>query len=179
MRPHKEFEIAFVGLKSGEHEFDYDIDDRFFTTYSESLDFSGSKLNIRLLLDKKSGFFLLKFEITGEVTVNCDRCGDPFVLPIWDEFNLVVKLVDNPAVLEEDEDPNVVYISRHESILQVADWIYEFALLSIPMQRIHPDDKNGKSGCNQEALKMLEALREQESKKDNPLWKDLEKFRKS
>lgn len=176
MRPHKEFEIAFVGLKSGEHEFDYDIDDQFFASYGTP-DFTNSKLHVRLLMDKKTGFFLLKFEITGEVTVNCDRCGDPFILPVWDEFDLVVKLVEDPALLEDDEDPNVVYISRHESLLQVADWIYEFCLLSIPMQRIHPDDSTGKSGCNPKVLKMLDEMKQQAGKKENPLWKDLDQFR--
>lgn len=176
MRPHKEFDIAFVGLKSGEHEFDYDIDDTFFATYGKP-DFSDSQLHIHLLLDKKSGFFLLKFEITGDVTVNCDRCGDPFVLPVWDEFNLVVKLVEDPELLEGDEDPNVAYMSRHESLLKVADWVYEFSLLSIPMQRIHPDKVIGESGCNQKVLKMLEEMKQRSSINENPVWKDLDKFR--
>lgn len=178
MRPHKEFEIAFVGLKSGEHEFNYDIDDKFFATYGTP-DFGESKLHIRLMLDKKGGFFLLKFEITGEITVNCDRCGDPFTLPVWDEFNIVVKLVEDPALIEDDEDPNVAYMSRHESILQVADWIYEFSLLSIPMQRIHPDNAEGESGCNPKVLKMLDEMKQQAGVKENPVWKDLDKFRKN
>lgn len=176
MRPHKEFEIAFVGLKSGIHEFDYDIDDKFFSAY-KTPDFSNSKLHIRLLLDKKSGFFLLKFEITGEVLVNCDRCGDPFELPVWDEFNMVVKLVEDPSLLEADDDPNVAYLSRHESLLQVADWIYEFSLLSVPMQRIHPDNNEGKSGCNPKALKMLDEMKQRSGKEENPVWKDLDKFK--
>lgn len=177
MRPHKEFEIAFVGLKSGEHEFNYDIDDRFFEAFGTP-DFTDSRLHVRLLMDKKTGFFLLKFEITGEVTVNCDRCGDPFSLPVWDEFNLVVKLVEEPETMEDDEDPTVVYLSRHESVLQVAEWIYEFCLLSIPMQRIHPNTQNGESGCNPEVLSRLEQMEKQASAEKNPLWKDLEKFRK-
>ncbi|HEX5555425.1 MAG TPA: DUF177 domain-containing protein [Chitinophagaceae bacterium] len=178
MRPHKQFEIAFVGLKSGEHEFNYDIDDQFFISYAPQ-DFSESRIHIRLLLDKKHRFFLLKFEITGEVTVNCDRCGDPFVLPVWDEFNLVVRMVEDPAAVEEDEDPNVAYIGLHESLLKVTDWVYEFALLSIPMQRVHPDSDKGESGCNKTALKMLDDMQHRAEEKKNPIWKDLDKFRKN
>lgn len=177
MRPHQQFEIAFVGLKSGPHEFNYDIDDKFFQPFSQT-DFSESRLQVHLLMDKKSNFFLMKFEITGEVTVNCDRCGDPFVLPVWDEFNLVVRMVEDPAAVEEDEDPYVAYIARHESILDVAGWVYEFALLSIPMQRIHPDQENGETGCNKTALKMLAEMQHPENGKKNPIWKDLDKFRK-
>lgn len=178
MRPHKEFEIAFVGLKSGEHEFTYDLDDRFFAAFSKP-DFTDSRIHVRLRLDKKSNFFLLNFEITGEVTVACDRCGDPFVLPVWDEFDMVVKLVEDPQALEPDEDPNVAYIGRHESILDVAEWVYEFALLSVPMQRIHPRREDGTSGCNPEALKMLDHMQHPGMDKHNPIWKDLDKFKKN
>jgi uncharacterized metal-binding protein YceD (DUF177 family) len=178
MRPHKQFEIAFVGLKSGEHEFHYDIDDRFFARFAPT-DFTDSRLHVRLRLDKRVGFFLLNFQITGEVTVNCDRCGDLFGLPVWDEFDMVVKLVEDPSTMEPDEDPNVAYISRHDSILDVAGWVYEFSLLSIPMQRIHPDTADGKSGCNPEVLKMLEQMQHPEQNHANPIWKDLDKFKKA
>lgn len=177
MRPHKQFEIAFVGLKSGEHEFNYDVDDRFFTEFSRT-DFTDSRLHVRLRLDKQTNFFLLNFEVTGEVTVNCDRCGDAFGLPVWDEFDMAVKLVEDPGALESDEDPNVAYLSRHESILDVAGWVYEFSLLSIPMQRIHPDTPDGKPGCNAEVLKMLQAMQQRGPGEANPIWKDLDKFKK-
>lgn len=176
MRPHREFEIAFVGLKSGEHEFHYDVDDTFFADFSEP-DFKDSQLHVRLRLDKQSNFFLLNFEITGEVTVHCDRCWDPFTLPVWDEFDLVVRLVEDPSVVEEDDDPNVAYLSRHESLLDVAGWVYEFCRLSIPMQRIHPDNGPGESGCNKAALKRLQDMNKQAARRDNPIWKDLDKFK--
>lgn len=175
MKPHKQYDIAFVGLKSGEHEFDYDIDDSFFAEYGTP-DFSDSHLHIRLLFEKQNRFFLLKFEITGQVTVNCDRCGDPFTMPVWDEFKLVVKLVEDPEAIQE-EDPDVIYISSNESLLNVADWIYEFASLSVPMQRVHPDKDQGVSGCNQKALDMLKGMQEKGKTTNNPIWKDLEKFK--
>lgn len=174
MRPDHGFEIAFVGLKDGVHEFSYNIDDQFFARYSQP-DFSNSHLQILLRMDKKSNFFLLKFEITGAVTVNCDRCGEPFVLNVWDEFPLVVKRVSDPASTEDD--PDVAYISQHESILNVAGWVYEFALLSIPMQRVHPNDKDGNSACNPIVLKMLDNMKQGNESKQNLIWKDLDQFR--
>lgn len=176
MRSQHGFEIAFVGLKNGIHEFTYDIDDQFFAAYS-SVDFNHSWLHVQLQMDKKTNFFLLKFEITGEVTVNCDRCGEPFVFPVWDEFHLVVKLVYDVSAVEEDEDPDVAYVSQHDSILNVANWVYEFALLSIPMQRLHPDDEQGMSTCDPKVLKMLEDMKMNEHKKENLIWKDLDQFR--
>ena len=69
------FEIAFVGLKPGVHEFSYKVDDKFFVEKGQP-DFSNCLANVKLQLDKKSSFMLLKFEIGGTATVNCDRCGN-------------------------------------------------------------------------------------------------------
>lgn len=176
MRQHQGFEIAFVGLKNGIHHFTYSIDNTFFDSFSRP-DFQDSRLTVQLTMDKKENFFLLNFEITGSVWVNCDRCGDLFEMPIWDEFPLVVKRVYDPAEMEDDEDPNVAYISQHESLLNVAKWVYEFALLSIPLQRLHPNDEKGKSTCNPVILKKLDEMKKREQTKGNPIWKGLEKFR--
>ncbi|MVT10513.1 YceD family protein [Chitinophaga tropicalis] len=177
MKALRQFDIAFVGLKPGVHTFQYQITDSFFENYGPQ-DFSNCNATVKLLLDKKSNFFLLKFEIGGTVTVNCDRCGQPFELQLWDDFDQVVKMVDNPDELNDDEDPDVSYISKTESHLNVAEWIYEFINLSIPMQRIHPE-KDGKSGCDPKVLEMLDKMNQQSGEKDNPIWKDLDKFRQN
>ncbi|HEY8398439.1 MAG TPA: DUF177 domain-containing protein [Flavihumibacter sp.] len=182
MNSKREFDIAFVGLKPGIHEYTYDITDRFFEAY-QSTEFSNCAAQVKLSLDKKNGFMLLKFEIGGKVDLSCDRCGStslPWVL--FDEFNIVVKLVDNPEEMnEQEEDPDVYYISRGESHLHVADWIYEFLLLSLPMQTMCDVAEAGQHPyCNQEALKLLkemEAGGQGEQEKTNPLWKGLEKFK--
>ena len=71
----REFEIAFVALKPGIHEFTYEVDDKFFAE-DVARDFSNCTATIKLQLDKKSGFMLLKFEIGGKADVECDRCGN-------------------------------------------------------------------------------------------------------
>jgi uncharacterized metal-binding protein YceD (DUF177 family) len=177
MKALRQFDIAFVGLKPGEHTFQYQITDSFFENYGPQ-DFSDCQATVKLTLDKKSNFFLLKFEIGGKVTVNCDRCGQPFELQLWDDFDQVVKMVDNPDELKEDENPDVSYISKTESHLNVAEWIYEFINLSIPMQRIHPD-VNGKSGCDPKVLEMLDKMNQQDGAKENPIWKGLDQFREN
>ncbi len=171
MKHSREFNIAFVGLKPGNHEFHYTVDDKFFERYGTQ-EFHNAEVDINLNLDKKTGLFLLHFDISGQVTIPCDRCGDPFSLKLWDEFDLVVKIIDDELVsLKSDEDAEVAYIGRSESLLDVADWIYEFVRLSVPMQHIHPDDEQGKSTCNQDALRYLENKTEEQT--NNPLWNAL------
>ena len=93
MNSRRTFDIAFVGLKPGIHEFEYEINDRFFVEYQEQ-DFKNVSAHVKLALDKKNGFMLLRFEIGGKLEVTCDRCGNNLPLELWDEFNIVVKMVE-------------------------------------------------------------------------------------
>jgi uncharacterized metal-binding protein YceD (DUF177 family) len=172
----REFEIAFVGLKPGLHYFEYRVDDKFFANYGEQ-DFSNCNATVKLELDKKNGFMFLKFDVDGTVDVNCDRCGNPLTLQLWDEFKVMVKLVDNPDEMnEQEEDPDVYYISHGESHLHLADWIYEFINLSIPLQKTCLPDEDGNTQCNQEVLAKLTQAKETD-KAANPMWEALNKLK--
>ncbi len=177
MNSRRDFEIAFVGLKPGIHEFEYDVDDKFFAEYQEQ-DFRNCIAHVKLTLEKNNGFLLLKFEIGGKLDVSCDRCGNDLPLQLWDEFNIVVKMVDDPAIMnEQEEDPDIYYISKGESILKISDWIYEFVNLSIPMQKMCLPEEMGGPHCNKEVLAMLNKLDAENNKPENPIWKGLEKFK--
>jgi uncharacterized metal-binding protein YceD (DUF177 family) len=178
MSRRREYEIAFVGLKEGVHEYQYQIDDRFFEAFQHQ-DFHHCEAKVKLLLDKKSSFMQLKFEVGGKLVVTCDRCNNELPLDLWDEFNITVKLVEDPEMMNEEEsDPYMYYIGLQESHLDVAGWIYEFINLSLPMQKTCSYEKMDGPHCNKEALKILKKINNvKKDKKDNPIWKDLEKFK--
>ena len=177
MSSRREFEIAFVGLKAGIHEFSYKINDKFFEAYQQQ-DFRRCEAQVKLTLDKKNSFMLLKFEVDGKIEIACDRCGNQLPLSLWDEFNILVKLVEDPDIMNlQEEDPDVYYISKGESHLYLSDWIYEFINLSIPMQRMCKPEEMGGPHCNKEVLDMLKKLEREKSQAGNPLWKGLEKFK--
>lgn len=175
----REYDIAFVGLKPGIHNFQYEVDNKFFENFS-SPDFYNCHAIIKLTLEKSALLMLLKFDIDGSVEVTCDRCGNPLKLALWDEFNLVIKPVENAeAMNENEEDPDIYYINRTESHLHLAGWIYEFVLLSIPNQRMCTEDEKGGPQCNKEVLAMLEKMKNNSAEENHLLEKGLEKFRKN
>lgn len=178
MSSRREYEIAFVGLKQGEHSFSYSISDKFFEAFQQQ-DFTNCEAEVRLVLDKKVGFMLLKFDIDGHVDLVCDRCGNNLRLQLWDEFNVVVKMVDNPTEMnEQEEDPDVYYVGKGESHLHVADWIYEFMNLSIPMHRMCKEDEIGGPQCNKEVLEKLKKMEENaQTNATNVIWKGLDQFK--
>ncbi|MEO7265763.1 MAG: DUF177 domain-containing protein [Ferruginibacter sp.] len=180
MANRREFEIAFVGLKPGIHEFSYALDDKFFIEKGAQ-DFANAKANVKLSLEKNTGFMLLKFEVGGKADVTCDRCGNQLMMELWDEFKMLVKLVDNPDEMNlQEEDPDVYYISRTESHLDVSDWIYEFVMLSVPMQRMCSPELMGGPQCNNEVLEKLKEMEVKDIEHNaNNLWKGLDKFKEN
>lgn len=194
MNYHREFEIGWFGLALGVHHFQYEIDKEKLKRleYPEIQGLQDFKFNIHLKFDKKSSFFLLKFEIDGTAKTVCDRCGDDLDLEIWDEFDLVIKLTSEAQESTEDDDEgDVVFIPRSETVIDVSEWIYEFIQLSIPIQLKHADDEAGHPTCNPESLKMLQQFSKKENEhpeegpagdeppSQNPkdIWKDLDKFK--
>jgi len=177
MHHRREFEIAFVGLKPGVHEYQYEIGDRFFEPFQQQ-DFRNCKGEVKLSLDKKTGFMLLKFEIGGSLEVTCDRCSGNLPMELWDEFNVTVKMVEDPELMnDQEDDPDVFYIGFGESHLSVEEWIYEFINLSIPMHKVCSFENMDGPHCNQAAIDVLKKLDESTGNGENPIWKGLEQFK--
>jgi len=172
------FEIAFVGLRAGIHEFVYELDDKFFIEKGAE-DFVNGVATVKLSLDKNTGFMILKFEVGGNAEVTCDRCGNPLKMDLWDEFKVLVKLVDNADEMnEQEEDPDVFYISRTESHIDVGNWMYEFVMLSVPMQKMCKPEEMGGPQCNNEVLQKLKDMELKHIDNNaNTLWKGLDKFK--
>ena len=177
MSSRREYEIAFVGLKPGVHEFNYEITDRFFEEYGEQ-DFRDCNATVKLLLEKTSNFMMLRFQVGGTLRVVCDRCSSDLPLNLFEDFTVTVKAVENPEEMNDtEEDPDVFYISRGESHLQVAPMIFEFINLSVPTQKECEYENMDGPYCNPAAKEALQKMRSSGEEKQNPLWKGLEKFK--
>ena len=176
MSNRREYEIAFVGLKPGVHEFNYPINDKFFLEYQEQ-DFKNSEANVKLLLEKNNSFMLLRFQIGGKAEVICDRCSNDLPIQLFEDFTITVKMVEEPDLMNnQEEDPDVYYISKGESHLYVKDWIYEFINLSIPMQKTCDYENMDGPYCNPAAREVLKSMKPAEQQQ-NSMWKGLEKFK--
>jgi uncharacterized metal-binding protein YceD (DUF177 family) len=177
MSSRREYEIAFVGLKPGVHEFNYEINERFFEEYGEQ-DFSNVRAMVKLLLEKNNSFMILRFEVGGKADLTCDRCSNSLPFQLFDEFKLMVKMAEEPELMnDQEDDPDVYYIAKGESHLDVKGWIYEFVNLSIPMQKTCEFENMDGPYCNPVAREILKSMQPDDSAKQNSLWKGLEKFK--
>lgn len=183
MKNSREYEIAWQGLKPGVHNYQFTLDDAFMQAKSAPAEFFNWKAQVSLRFDKHESFFMLHFDVGGTVITPCDRCGDDFELTLWDEFDLLVKLGGEDENQNTEEDADVVFIPRHETVIDISDWLYEFTMLAVPLQRIHPERADGAPGCNPEALRLLGDLAAQEGAGEqaseevqpaNSIWKGLQ-----
>ncbi len=173
----KQYNIAFVGLALGSHSFEYTVTDKFFEAFQQQ-EYTNTEILVKLILEKNIGFMQLNFVVTGTVRANCDRCGNEIDTNIWDEFKLIIKLVENPQQMNDtEEDPDIYYLLRTESLLNVKDWIYEFVNLSIPTQNVCIDNDKGESQCNPKVIAMLQQLNVTNNDNTPSIWKGLDKFK--
>lgn len=179
MKSKREFEIAWQGLKLGEHVFEYELDDQFINEMDVEKIESIEQLKAKIVVtfDKHTSFFQLKFDVGGNVVVPCDRCGDDMTLTLWDEFDLTMKLVNEEDLENVEDEADIAFISRNDTVIDLSKWLYEYLMLSIPLHHIHPENEQGESECNPEALALLEKMREDHQQNSkNDLWKGLEKI---
>ena len=173
MKHNREFEIAWLGLKIGEHVYNFSIDNAFMEEHGAPPELRNWDAEVKLRFNRQQNFFRLHFDISGTVTVPCDRCGDDFLLNLWDEFDLLVKLTggdDDGA--ETDDEADVAFIPRSETVIDISSWIYEFVMLSVPLHKLHPDNS-----CNPEALKLLNQLSATEETPEHDIWKGLKNIK--
>jgi len=175
MKPLKVFEVQFVGLKLGEHIFEYDIDNTFFEHF-EYDEFNDVQLKVTLTLQKKTTLLELDFEVDGVINLNCDLTNEPFNQPISSKFSLIVKFGSE----YNDDNEEILIIPHREYKINVAHHIYELIVLSVPQKRLHPGIEDGT--LNSEILKKLEDLspKSLENKNSNndidPRWNSLRKL---
>ncbi|MBE0655145.1 MAG: DUF177 domain-containing protein [Bacteroidales bacterium] len=145
--------IPFYGLKEGIYDYQFSAGDDFFELF-ENPDIHGGNLTVLLTLYRKNQFLELTFRITGYLNITCDRCLDDFNHPVDVENLLIVRFGED----NEEISDTVLIISRDETRLNIAQYIYEFAALALPVQKIHPEDENGNSECNPEMINRLNNL---------------------
>ena len=168
MKKLQEYIIPFSTLKEGLHEFVYEIDDRFFE-YFENPDIKGGKLTVNISLQKSNTFLELEFQISGTIKTVCDRCLDVFNAEVQVKEVLFFRFGEEYTELQD----NVIIIPREEKIVNVSQYIYEYAALNLPIKRVHPADKDGKSLCNPEMLKILMKFSVESKKEKDPIWESL------
>ena len=124
--------------------YEYELTDQFFTDI-DATEIHKGRLDVKLDVKKSVGAFILNFQITGTVTVPCDRCLSDLDLPVDTENVLKVKLGE-----EFSDEDDIIIVPEEDGYINVSWFMYEFIDLSLPMKHVHAPGK-----CNKAMMEVL------------------------
>lgn len=164
------YNIPIVALKNKDHHFEYKIDGTFFKDFDNNT-IEDCDIEVKISLEKRDSVFVLLFYIDGTIKLACDRCLDIYSQEIFGDYKLIIQL-DGEIYQENDNNDDIILIPRNSDFLDVSKPIYDYILLSIPIQRKH----SNKEDCNQDILEHFNNSKQ--TKQDiDPRWEALKKLK--
>ena len=143
------FSVPYKGLGNGIHHLKFFVDSNFFNEFEDAhLDNGSFEVNVEL--DKRFDHGELLFNILRTTRTSCDRCLSAINLPISGEYKLHVKHGE-----KEGSNDEIMFIHPETSILNLAQVIYEFISLSVPIIKTYDCDLDEEPPCNFEVLNRL------------------------
>ncbi|QNF35022.1 DUF177 domain-containing protein [Adhaeribacter swui] len=133
MRKITEFDIQIATLSNKVHEYDFVLDNAFFELFDQNL-LNGGLLRAHVILDKTDLLLQFEFKITGHVNVTCDRSLDEFDYPINIDELLLVRY----GAVETELDDNVLQILPGTQSINIAQHLFDYVGLAIPIKKLHP-----------------------------------------
>jgi len=167
--------IQFGGLPVGLHEFEFDVNDTFFSKFENS-EFEKASLHVNATLTKQNNLLQLHCSITGTVGIACDRCIKYFDFPIEAEEDLVIKHGNTDESTDE-----ILVIPEGQEEFDVSHYLYEYIMLAIPARRVPCELDETQFICDYATLDKLNNITTSEPAKEdetnNPMWEQLNKIK--
>lgn len=172
--PLAEFEIEFIKLKPGRHEFVYQPEISFFEAF-ENVDVLATSLTVKAEVERFPNWMNVLVTISGSLGLTCDRCLEKVDIPVESDYRIIYKMTDEIATLHQNDDAALVLLKPGEISFNIAAPVYETIMLALPM--IRNCDNLEVKPCNNQMLDKLKALDQNEADNDtentDPRWDKL------
>ncbi len=173
MRELDRFNIDIFRLSNSTHDYQFEIGNSFFEAQSGSFVNEGQGL-VNVVLEKNDNFMKAGFILNITVKLECDRSLEVFDFKIEKEESLIFKYGEE----ETELDDNIVIIHWDRQRINLAQYIYEFISVAIPMKKLHPRFEQNEEGEGDELIYSSED--KGNSEKDDsidPRWQKLKKLK--
>jgi len=158
--PQFDLPIARLSLKT--HHFAFELGRAFFERFDPQGEFiADGNLHADVMLDKTERLITISFHIVGTVRLTCDRSLDEYDQPLDITHQLLVRYGDEPKELDDD----VLQVTPDTLTLDVAQHLYDYIGLALPMKRLHPRFQNEADEDPEAETKLIFSTR---SPGDNP-----------
>lgn len=167
----RQYIIPFRSLYNGLHSYHWDLDATFFKNF-ESSPLKEGNFEVAMELDKQDEISTVILNIKGKYPSVCDRCLADIEIPVVKVQQFYIK-----NGIEISEDPDLVYLAPEVSELKVAELLYDYVCLSLPLlQRIDCENLSNPP-CNKDVLSRIQ--KEDEPQADLSVWEVLKNINKN
>jgi uncharacterized protein len=177
----REFNIDIFRLNNGSYDYEFDVKEDFFEFFNFGL-IQGGKAKAFVHMIKSETLINMTIKVKGSVELVCDRSLEEFDFPLDTENRILFKFGDH----NEEVSDEIIIIDRNTQRINVAQHIYDFMSLAIPMKKIHPrfqeeDDENEEDDETEVKLIYSSAEIEEEFKDEkeeiDPRWELLKNLK--
>lgn len=130
----EEYTIPFRGLKSGIYEYGFRLGKPLFEAFG-STEIKDGECAARVRMERRENGLSFDVVISGSVVVECDRCLEDCSVGIDFEGSIEAKFSEEAR----DYDGEVLWLMPGQSDVDLAQYLYESVVLSLPYQRVHPE----------------------------------------
>jgi uncharacterized protein len=163
--------IPFKGLTDGEHDFKFDLGKTFFDEH-ELFEAGTGKIEFLVSLTKKPQLLSLNIYMSGSLHIQCDRCLEYLDFPVSYRGKFIVKFSE----ADEESTDEIWVLHPNDHDIDLKQYFFDCVGLSLPLQKVHPDNPDGSFGCDQEMLKIIKmhSLSETDNVEEiDPRWNKL------
>lgn len=133
---------------SGIDPLHFSLHDDFFSALEQD-EIKGGRLDVTVKVRETAGeIYQVSVSIQGSVVVLCDRCLDDLTLDINTSDIIRVSYGEE----SESTDYDLKFVPRNSNMYNIAWDIYEIAVTSLPLERVHPEGK-----CDPDMLQRFSA----------------------
>ena len=127
------FKIDIFRLENKQYVHEFEGKDDFFEALDQELIQKGN-FKSTVVLNKNETMIQMVYKITGSVELTCDRSLDLFDFPVDITQKMILKFSDH----NEEITDELVLIDRNTQYINVAQDIFDFIGLQIPIKKLHP-----------------------------------------
>ncbi|AHJ98192.1 YceD family protein [Hymenobacter swuensis] len=137
MKKDSQYDINIARLADKTHHFAFDLDRSFFELFDQELIPDGS-VHADITLTKTERLITVDFDLRGTVRQVCDRSLDDYDQKIDAQEQLLVRFGEETQEL----DDNVLQITPDTQTLPLAQHLFDYIGLALPMKKLHPRFQN-------------------------------------
>ncbi|TGE04074.1 YceD family protein [Hymenobacter fodinae] len=173
MKKDSQYDLNIAKLADKTHHFAFELDRAFFEQFDQQLIPDG-KVHADVTLTKTDRLLTLDFDLHGTVRQICDRSLDEYDQEVDAQEQLLVRYGDQNLEL----DDNVLQITPDTQTLPIAQHLFDYIGLALPMKKLHPRFQNEPDDNPDADAKLIFTTRQEgddddDSDETDPRWNAL------